>query len=476
MAQSLFKKLYSFDRGMFQPQRMANVKLHIAPAVKSNQVLFSEDQPWEVRFDNSYPNVFYDDLVGKYRCYYSTFTYDPESSNYSKEQRRNRNYKPLTGRIVSLCYAESDDGITWHKPNLGLTEFAGSTANNIIGHYLHGTSVFLDRHDANPQRRYKLFTKIDYGNGVHFLAVAFSADGINFSDYKRININPRADTHNHVIYDENLGCYVLMTRTWRDGVRIPSISYSQDFLEWTPAVGILNARGYENQVYSMPMFQRGDYTLGLASVMHEGDCEAEDFDQVDLELCYVYRNNKFGRQWNYVAPRQAIIARGKGSYASEGDFDAGCIYASAPIFKENGEALIYYVGGNGQHTNFREGHLSYALVAQDRWSFYQPKDEQREAVLFTNDLVVLENNIVIDADIADEGYLQVQLYGKDYQPLDLEVDVMPLSSGKYRLDLSKLPRLGAVKLALRFMKTKIYSIEGSLDVVRVEAENTLLRA
>jgi len=31
-----------------------------------------------------------------------------------------------------LCYAESDDGINWRRPELGLVEFDGSTRNNIL--------------------------------------------------------------------------------------------------------------------------------------------------------------------------------------------------------------------------------------------------------------------------------------------------------------------------------------------------------
>jgi hypothetical protein len=30
------------------------------------------------------------------------------------------------------CYAVSADGVAWEKPNLALTEYAGSTHNNIL--------------------------------------------------------------------------------------------------------------------------------------------------------------------------------------------------------------------------------------------------------------------------------------------------------------------------------------------------------
>ncbi|MTV80800.1 hypothetical protein GM546_13195, partial [Streptococcus pneumoniae] len=104
--------------------------LKVNQAVTDKEIFFTEEKPWEIRFDNSYPNVFFDDLAGVYRCYYSTFTDDEESEKYSLEERKERQYLPRAKRIVSLCYAESKDGVNWVKPNLGITEFRGSTENN----------------------------------------------------------------------------------------------------------------------------------------------------------------------------------------------------------------------------------------------------------------------------------------------------------------------------------------------------------
>lgn len=103
-------------------------------AIKEGKPFFGEDyfneedhRPWEVRYDNSYPTVFYDSYLEKYRCYYSTFTTDNGSSQYNLEERKKVNYHPSTDRIVSLCYAESDDGVNWIKPNLGIINWKGST-------------------------------------------------------------------------------------------------------------------------------------------------------------------------------------------------------------------------------------------------------------------------------------------------------------------------------------------------------------
>ena len=63
-----------------------------------------------------------------------------------------------------MCYAESDDGVHWTKPDLGLVEYNGGTRNNIcliegeprsltlVNDFL---SVLHEPDDPDPSRRYK---------------------------------------------------------------------------------------------------------------------------------------------------------------------------------------------------------------------------------------------------------------------------------------------------------------------------------
>lgn len=89
------KKVYAFDLGIYNPYKMRNVKISVNKAIKEGKPFFGEDyfneedhRPWEVRYDNSYPTVFYDSYLEKYRCYYSTFTTDNGSSQYNLEERK----------------------------------------------------------------------------------------------------------------------------------------------------------------------------------------------------------------------------------------------------------------------------------------------------------------------------------------------------------------------------------------------------
>ncbi|MBT6627446.1 MAG: hypothetical protein HOB49_10570, partial [Gemmatimonadetes bacterium] len=51
---------------------------------------------------------------------------------YIEDERRFRlYYTSWIHGLALVCALESDDGVTWTKPSLGLVEFEGSTDNNI---------------------------------------------------------------------------------------------------------------------------------------------------------------------------------------------------------------------------------------------------------------------------------------------------------------------------------------------------------
>ena len=102
---------------------------------------------WAVQF---YGSVIRDRSTGKFRMWYVAV---------SKSERNDR----MLPRSAPwrVAYAESDDGITWTKPNLGLVLSGGNTNNNLvkldprIGGVLN-LKVLHDPDDPNPNRRYKM--------------------------------------------------------------------------------------------------------------------------------------------------------------------------------------------------------------------------------------------------------------------------------------------------------------------------------
>ena len=81
-------------------------------------------------------------------------------------------------------YCESDDGIHWRKPNLGLVELNGSKDNNIILHekgVCHNFCPFIDTRPGVPaNERYKALGGVILRNPGGGLIAFASADGIRW--------------------------------------------------------------------------------------------------------------------------------------------------------------------------------------------------------------------------------------------------------------------------------------------------------
>ena len=142
------------------------------------------------------------------------------------------------------AYAESSDGITWHKPELGLIDFQGSTANNLVldDPDLVNFSPFLDP-AAPAQERYK-------GIGRHgAIYTATSPDGLHWrKNPEPVQTEGPFDSHNIAFRDPWTGQYVMYTRgirrdgelghgatrAFKEGVRWIRRATSDDFVHWSP--------------------------------------------------------------------------------------------------------------------------------------------------------------------------------------------------------------------------------------------------
>lgn len=470
------EKFLLLNRSYLLPQGMDNVKLVLAKAEKDteNNPLFREDyfsdppRRWEQRYDNAYPNVIYDPKYKKYRLYYTLCSKDDESANTPKAERALRDYRPGSTRIASLAYAESDDGIHWVKPSLGFVEFEGSKENNLLFLYAHGTGVFLDEEETDPRKRYKMVTKVEYSAKKNFMAVNFSEDGIHWGEMiKWPRWNPPADSQNLPFRDKQDGLFKVVTRIWKDGVRIEAICSSPDFINWSAPHEIIRGTGFESQVYSMPVFWYDGIWIGLASMFHEGDRSAPNFDTVDLELTFGTSSARFDR----FAPDQYLIPRGEGKYPT-GEFDCGCIFCAPPL-EIDGRLVFYYMGGNGYHTNFRETSFARAFLPKDRFAWYEPNDPEREAVIPTSGFIACGNELQILADIEKDGKLTAAICpNRSAPPFEgFGYDDLTLSPGKdgymrmsWKRPLTALEN-NNFSIVFHFSGTKLYALKGDITPI-----------
>lgn len=469
-------KFLLLDTGLIDGYAMSNAALHVSPIHKEHKVLFHEDyfsEPprlWEVRYDNSYPNVIYDEEEKLYRLYYSVFTYDKDAARTSLKERETKQYKPTEDRIVSLCYAESKDGIHWEKPDLYLHEINGDKKNNVLLPYAHGTSVFLDLEENDKNKRYKMMTKIDYAGNNNFMAVAFSRDGIHFTEPREwAKYNPQADTHNFVFRDQRTNRFVLITRIWRNGLRIVAKSESSDFINWSEPQEVYRGKGFSNQVYSMPVFQYANLYLGLASIYHEGDQMDENYDTVD---CYLKFTTNLDA-WDSIDDDQPFIPRGMGHYPT-GEPDCGCIYASAPV-EIDGRMYFYYMGGNGQHTNFRETSFMRGYVEKDQFAYYTNKREGQDAIIQTTAFDVYGDELKVLIDEDENFQLKVEITnrkGIPYEGFDASnLQISTADKEGYRTITYKEHTISELKgsqiyLRFTFQNVKLFAIQGDLSKIK----------
>lgn len=209
-------------------QTTARLKLH---KLQAKEIVIDHNEPWEGD-GCDFHCIVKDD--GFYRMYYLGWeTLDADAGT-------------LAPRPIVVCYAESEDGLTWVKPKLGMCEFEGTKDNNIILDH-HAASfdnfyVFKDSNSACPgEERYK---GVALDRNDNFLWCFTSADGINFNKAWRMTDKGVFDSLNVAFWDRHAGQYVAYIRDFHDvpgddlnaGIRDIRRMVSTDFKSWTDPV------------------------------------------------------------------------------------------------------------------------------------------------------------------------------------------------------------------------------------------------
>jgi hypothetical protein len=201
----------------------------------AREVAIVHDAPWEGNI-SYYHTVFQDE--GKYRMYYR--------GGHSGK----RVSYPAANKHQLVCYAESNNGLHWTKPNLGLHEFNGSKENNIMwtGIGVHNFVPFKDANpDCVPEAKYKAI-----GHGKGGLYAFRSADAIRWELIRDTPVITKGafDSQNLAFYDSVRGRYVDFHRGFKDGVRAIMTCTSPDFLNWTEPEWIEISDGRKEHLYT----------------------------------------------------------------------------------------------------------------------------------------------------------------------------------------------------------------------------------
>ena len=232
----------------------AELRLHHP---EPREIALVHDAPWEGS-GSGYHSVFHDGK--RYRLYYKAWHLDLQSTGKLNTETHPR----------FCCYAESNDGIHWRKPELGLHEFNGSKKNNIVlspekaGSAVSDPAhpaVFKDENpDAPPDARYKAIIRADKPHGL----LAFkSPDGLHWTPMADgpVITEGAFDSQNLAFWDPVRGEYRAYWRiftagiadgtTWKPaGIRAIRTATSKDFLHWGPHTDLSYVDSPPEQLYT----------------------------------------------------------------------------------------------------------------------------------------------------------------------------------------------------------------------------------
>ncbi|MCC6445321.1 MAG: hypothetical protein IT210_17910 [Armatimonadetes bacterium] len=201
------------DEWLVESKKDAHLRLN--PPVRREIVLVA-DKPWEGK-DSAYYTALRDG--SKIRLYYRGFCPTDDSE----------------GQVT--CLAESEDGVRFTRPNLGLFDFDGSKENNIVyrGSESHNFAPFVDTNPkAKPEERYKALAGISGG-----LYAFGSPDGVHWKKMRPETVQTEGafDSLNVGFWDAVAGRYRSYSRYWHawkeGGCRAIQSSVSEDFLRWS---------------------------------------------------------------------------------------------------------------------------------------------------------------------------------------------------------------------------------------------------
>lgn len=242
------------DRLLIDKLQGASLVLH-HPHDEGIAVRF--DKPWEGRFCG-YATVIHDGPL--YRVYY---------------RGRSSAGKDGTDNEVTCC-ADSKDGITWTKPELGLFEINGSRANNVVlaglAPYAHNFCPMLDTRNEVPRaERYKALA----GIGSSGLVAFASEDGLRWRKLRDQPVLTKGafDSQNVPFWSEQEQCYVCYFRVFVKGIRRVSRSTSKDFVTWTAPVLMHYGDQPIEQLYTnqtSPYFRAPHIYVGTAARFFPG--------------------------------------------------------------------------------------------------------------------------------------------------------------------------------------------------------------
>ena len=326
---------------------------------------------------------FYGSVIrekGKFRLWYVAFDDDKQNKAPSARWR--------------AAYAESEDGVHWVKPSLGLVEYQGSRENNLIltdpaplGFV--NVKVLADPGDPDPARRYKVTGHVYFRDKRRLgsLAPFTSEDGLRWK-----MVQP-AETKNAELRKEDLvlppvhfepsgGLYqwdglfyasgqnsMNATRPYHG--RVARTYHSADFITWSQTSQVSLVRDAQHTLLGPGRSREGEQVHEGISVWHRGNVllgvfglwhGAKEWKDVTIDLGFALSND--GLHFREPAHEWTFLKRGE-----DGAWDQGGLIQGQGFENVGEQTYVYYGAWDPRHWEEEpeRGGVGIALLPRDRF-------------------------------------------------------------------------------------------------------------
>ena len=326
------------------------------------------------------------------------------------------------------CYAESKDGIHWVKPELGLHEYNGSKANNIV--ILTGALAGIFEDPSDPTHRFKGLVWHDWRvrkgapppEGYYLFT---SPDGIHWTQQRQepvaLNQNrdqPGIGDTSSLRWDSRLKKYIgdtkILFRHPRT-MRCRGMMESDDLIHWTRLRMTLYPDALDaadSQIYGHIGFVYESMWVGLVRVMHTHRVP-NSFKQTTVELTA----SRDGRHWTRVGKREEFLPLGKPD-GWDPHYQDPC---TPPILV--GDDLWFYYRSvplcsprsDPKALKRRVHRIGLATIRRDRFVSLDAGEKPGQVV--TRPLTFKGTSLYVNAHVSPGGYLKAELQDAAGKPL-----------------------------------------------------------
>ena len=385
-----------------------------------------------------YGTVLFDD--GLYRMwYYAT------GARASAHEGKDGHAEPFVQG--PMCYAESEDGLNWTKPNLGQVLYKGSRENNVIdlpetwlpNPRTEGITLIKDEEEPDPARRYKLMYNYHPDDrDFYTVRTATSHDGLNWTAGSELPIDEFVEQASFYKHD---GLYIINAQTCspyqagEGGAAIGRQGFawvSPDFDNWLqesaasfllPEPADPADRGprmpYDQVHLGVGAAGLGNVVVGLYCIWHNPDYTMENLDfSGDLGLV-VSNDGLYFRE--PVKGHVFLSAEESPATPIEGRPYPTILYQGNGIVNAGDETRIYhgrgrwgdiYYGrpfGEGKYTEDMYSEVALATLPRDRWGAVGLFPDRAEGSVWSAPVRLPEGQpeIVLNADDADTMRVEI---------------------------------------------------------------------